>query len=264
MFPRRAILVTPLLVAALVVCATAVADESHYLFGEIGKLPVFAFAQRNGSEISGWWVDLRHGTTKLFEGRAEGVDAFHFGDANGAKASGLFEGRIQRGQWTGEWRDANSRSPLPFTLREEGGAPAALEGSYDCSTRRTDKQFGYAYTHSLSLRIANGAVRALVVARNVTGPNGDDQSCSIALTSLKPAETDAGLLLKTEDAAGEGPRCTVRILGDDKFLYVKMGGLEGAADDDCRATSDEMFCSPRAFWADMIVNRATKRCLSVE
>jgi Tfp pilus assembly protein PilX len=57
--------------------------------------------------------------------------------------------------------------------------------------------------------------------------------------------------------------CTVRIIASGDYLYVQMGDTTDT-NNDCRSAADTMYCSPRSFWTDMVVERKTQICKSVE
>jgi hypothetical protein len=101
-----------------------------------------------------------------------------------------------------------------------------------------------------------------------TSKEGDDQSCSVGLGDLKQVPSDAGILLRGKSTealeATNTQRCTIRIVGEGDALYVEVGDADGGGNDDCKGSGDAMFCSPRSFWTDMIVDRRTQTCKSVE
>ncbi len=112
--------------------------------------------------------------------------------------------------------------------------------------------------------MAHGAVKAFDIKRGETGSHGEDQACTIALSDVKQEKSDAGILLRSNGSgAATGPRCTVRVISAGDYLYVQMGDWTESGND-CRGDDGAMYCSPRSFWADMIVNRKTRACVSVE
>jgi hypothetical protein len=50
------------------------------------------------------------------------------------------------------------------------------------------------------------------------------------------------------------PHCTIRILAAGDFLFIRTGDTTEDGNE-CRAAADTMFCSPRSFWTDLIIDR---------
>jgi hypothetical protein len=209
---------------------------------------------------------LRHGKEIRLDGRIDAKGNFQLDEFAADRKTGSFKGAANGPHWTGEWRNAAGAASLAFALDETRDVLSAVSGRFRCTTKKNDKQFGYIYTHTLDLTLAKGAVKSFTTSRGETSAQGDDQSCSIELGDLERVPSDAGILLRSkgDDPGAENtPHCTVRILAAGDYLYVKMGdGSE--AGNDCRGAADAMYCSPRSFWADMIVERKTQVCRSVE
>ncbi|MBS0532593.1 MAG: hypothetical protein JSR72_00915 [Proteobacteria bacterium] len=238
-----------------------------YLSGTIGSAPVLLMIERNDEALSGWYLYLRQGKQIRLEGKVAADGAFtldEFGRAASQK-TGQFDGRIASGQWTGTWRKPEQQAMLPLRLTESADTLAGLSGRFTCATKKLDREFGYTYRHTLTLQVSHGAVKAFDVKRGETGTHGEDQACVIALSDMSQEKSDAGILLRTHgsSAAETGPRCTIRLIGAGDYLYVQMGDWTESGND-CRGDDAAMYCSPRSFWADMIVNRKTRACVSVE
>lgn len=67
---------------------------------------------------------------------------------------------------------------------------------------------------------------------------------------------------ESDEAGDEEQRCTIRILGDGDILWIRFG--ESGGSDICRNTGSAMFCSPRAFWNDLFVDRRTQKCKALK
>jgi len=243
--------------------------EAHplYLFGDIAKAPVLVMLTRNGGDLSGWYLYLHYAKEIRLAGRIDAKGDFSLDEfgGKGDSKSGSFSGHVAGTQWTGTWRKPGG-APLALALHENHDTLATLSGGLRCQTKRVDREFGYTYTHSLALGMAHGRIAKLDMFLGETSKEGDDQSCSLGLGDLKQVPSDVGILLKGKSTdsleATNTQRCTIRIVGDGDALYVQVGGEGG--NDDCKGSGDAMFCSPRSFWTDMLADRKTQVCKSVE
>ena len=252
--------------ALVALCFSAANAHPLYLFGEVGHSPVMATLERDGGNLSGWYLYLRHGKEIRLQGRIDATGNFLLDefDAKSDRKTGSFKGAASGTHWAGEWR--SGAAPLAFALDEDRDATSAISGRFRCTAKKNDRQFGYVYTHTVDLFLAKGHVKALSLFRGETSANADDQSCQIGLDDLKQVPSGAGILLRSkgDDPEAENtPHCTVRILAAGDYLVVRMGDTSETGNE-CRGAADAMYCSPRSFWADMIVNRKTQVCKPVE
>lgn len=154
----------------------------------------------------------------------------------------------------------------PAPARAEPGKDDVRRLTADivCTARKTDRQFGYRYRDNVTLSVRQGTVRRFVLSQQATSKQGDEQGCRIALEDLKQEAADGAIVLREADAAAGGKsRCIVRITADDKQIRIQLGAAvqEG---NDCRGGDNVMYCSPRAFWADMVIDRKRSACRPVE
>ena len=251
---------------ALAALCTSAGAHPLYLSGTVGPSPALAMVERDGGHLSGWYLYLRHDKEIRLDGRIDAKGNFQLDEFASDRKTGSFKGAANGPHWTGEWRNAAGAAPLAFVLDENRDALSAVNGRFRCATKKNDKQFGYIYTHSVELTLTKGAVKSFKAFRGETSVQGDDQSCSIELGDLKRVPSDAGILLRSkgDDPGAENtPHCSVRILAAGDYLYVQMGDSSENGNE-CRGAADAMYCSPRSFWADMIVERKTQVCKSVE
>jgi len=246
--------------------ATSADADTLYLSGTVGPYPVLLALQRDGPALDGWYVYLRQDKQIRLDGKVAKDGHFSLDEetALSNEKTGRFDGTIADGRWRGRWTGMSGKS-LPFILREDGHELAGQSGAYFCRTRKTDAEFGYTYTQTLKLGVDKGRVTQFETARSERGSGGEEQGCQIGLSDLRPAESSSGMLLraKGDQPNGEGPHCSVRILGTGEWLYVQMGDPT-EPDNDCKGAGDTMYCSPRAFWTDMVVDTKTNSCKSVE
>ena len=243
--------------ASLLLPLSAATAQSLYLTGRIGTAPVLVTVDRSGADLSGWYFYSRYGRQIRLEGKLDAKGNFRFDefqDKDNSK-TGVFEGTVKGADWTGTWHKPDGGGALPLALTENRDTLASLTAKLNCSTSFTDRQFGFTYTHDIKLTIAKGTVKAFDMSRTAKG-GGDEQSCSIALSDLEQKPAKTGILLHADSDTPDGS-CDIRLVRAGDYLYVEVGA-------DCRGTSDTMFCSPRAFWTDLIVDRAAKVCRQVQ
>lgn len=254
-----------LLAAAILLCGSAAAQPIQ-LYGTIGDLPVFLDLSRNGDTVSGWYFYLKVAKQIRLDGRLDHNGFFQLEEytASSNTRTGSFTGRIKDGHWSGSWHNAKGGSPHDISFDVLRGKLGNADGRFKCSTKRSDTQFGYTYTHSLNLALAGGQVKGLSMARKEHSEDGEEQSCQITMGDLKQVPSPVGVLLRAKaDRAKAERHCTIRLYRAGDYLVIRTGN-PGQAGDDCRGAGDEMFCSPRSFWADLVVNRKTQICRSVE
>lgn len=256
-----------LALAALVWPAVACWASTLYVFGEVGKAPVLAMLDREGDAVSGWYFYLAIGKEIQLNGKVDASGSFQLAESLDSRQTGRFEGVVIGGRWTGVWRKAAGAAAFPFTFNETRDALAGQSGQYRCATKRRDKAYGWTYEHSLSLVLRHGAVQAFDASLTAASAQGETQSCYYGLDNFTQRPFEAGVLLTSksegETDTADSQHCTIRVVDAGDYLLVKFGD-PAQKNDDCRATASRAFCSPRALMADMIVNRKTQACMTVE
>ena len=254
-------------VIVMLVVPTLASAQPSLLSGTIGKAPVLLTLTNDNGRLSGWYVYLRVGKGIRLGGTLNDAGAFtldEFPLDDPRKKTGVFTGTVTQGRWTGTWRKPEGGSDVTVDLNENHATLADSNINLQCAATRTDKQFGNVSRYALTLGLANGAIRKLSLAQNTVSKSGGDQGCMIGLDDLKPVKSDAGLLLQTDDLAEDRtPRCTIRFIEVGDYLYIQIGDAT-AGHNDCRGGDEAAYCSPRQFWADMIVNRKSSTCQPVE
>ena len=233
-----------------------------YLSGTVGTAPVFVTVERSGDAIDGWYLYLKQGKQIRLVGKADAKGALSLTerDASTNATTGTFAGTIAGEHWSGTWQKPDSTATIPFSISENHDALADANGHFRCTAKKTDSEFHYTYRHSLDLALKHGEVGTLTLDRTATSTDGDEQACHLGKDDLGRAASTSGLLLTTGD---DKPHCTVRVLRAGDYLYVATGDANEDGND-CRMLEDTAFCSPRAFWTDLIVNTKTGTCRSVE
>lgn len=130
-----------------------------------------------------------------------------------------------------------------------------------CTARKTDRRFGYRYRYDVTLSVREGRVRRFKLSQQATSKDGDEQGCSIGLDDLEQAAGDGAIVLRTNGDAK--PRCTIRITAEGRQIRIRIGDAAEEGND-CRGGDNVMYCSPRAFWAEVIIDRKTSACRPVE
>jgi hypothetical protein len=234
--------------------------EPMTLSGAIGGKPVFFEVNRNGDTVSGWYFTLKSGKQIRLEGK---IDRRGFFDMQEYSAStntptGSLSGRIKDGHWAGRWKSVGGKTPRPLALDPLKDTVKAADGHYRCTARRNSDDT--TMSHSVDLTLAKGRVTGLTLSRNQRSGEEAPQRCTLAGRDLKQMPSRSGILLR---ARRDGAHCTLRILGTGDYLVLRPGQTNQAGDD-CRGAGPSHFCTPGAFWSDLIVNRKTGRCVSVE
>jgi hypothetical protein len=236
------------------------------LSGTIGTQPVFLDLSRNGDTLSGWYFYLKVGKQLRLSGKLDQHGFFQLEEytAGSNTRTGTFTGRVTDGHWSGTWRNTSAGKPRAVDLAELRGTLANVSGHFKCTAKRRDDEFGYAYTSRLDLSLLKGRVKRLALSRAVKSDDGDDQSCRIGLSDLRQQHADTGLLLRAKGDRGGGVQhCSIRILPAGDYFVIKTGDSSQSGDD-CRGTGGTMFCTPRSFWTDLIVNRKSQSCRAVQ
>ncbi|MBF0550562.1 MAG: hypothetical protein HQK60_08505 [Deltaproteobacteria bacterium] len=254
-----------LIVAMLLVMAQSALADTIYLFGQIGEFPISASMERKGKELSGWYFYHSQAKQISLEGHIDDKGTFHLEETINYKKTGSFEGSVKQGRWTGTWRKTIDAAPLPVYLEENHNRLKDVSGKYDCTTKERDAQFHYTYRRTLKLAIAAGIVKEFHSDQGAALDGYEEETCSIELASMKQVASKAGILLQSKGDNGEeeAKKCTVRILGDKDILWIRFGDTSKEGDD-CRSTDSRMFCSPRIFWNDLILDRRTLKCKALK
>jgi hypothetical protein len=255
-----------LLLAVAAFLSGAASAQPIHLYGAVGKAPVFLDLSRNGDTVSGWYFYLKTGKQIRLEGKLNPRGFFQIEEFTGDTNShtGTFTGRIKDGHWAGDWRNAAKRKSRDIAFDELRGRLADINGRFKCAAKRRDGEFGFTTNHSLDVTFAKGRIAAFSMAREQHSDDGDDQSCSISRGSFRQLPAPVGILLRAKaDSSRSGQHCTIRIYRAGDYLVVRTGDPSQAGDD-CRGAGDTKFCSPRSFWADIVVNRKTQVCKAVE
>jgi hypothetical protein len=166
---------------------------------------------------------------------------------------------VKDGRWSGTWKNASGSSPHSFTFVPVGTLKNG-DGRYHCTTKRKDESFGYSLTHSIDLALTKGKVKALTLSRRSKSDGEDPQSCTLTLRDMKQVADKTGITLR---AKADPAKCSLRITAAGDYLIIRPGQASQAGDD-CRTTGHKAICSPNAFWSDLVLNRRTQSCKSVE
>ena len=246
--------------------AAAAAAQPILLSGTIGNAPVFLDLDRTGDTVSGWYFYLKVGKQLRLEGKLDPRGFFAIEEFTAATNSrtGSFKGRVKNGQWTGTWQNAAGQKALPLAFDEVRDKLQNIDGRFRCKVRAHDDEFGTRTVHSLDLKLGGGRVAALTLDLSEKLEGGDEQSCRIDTADLKQLPAAAGILLRARADRRSGEHhCSIRIFKAGDYLVVRTGDPSQTGDD-CRSAGDTMFCSPRAFWLGLAINRNTQVCRQVK
>jgi hypothetical protein len=243
--------------------AAAANAQPILLSGTIGKAPVLLELDHTGDTVSGWYYYLKVGKQIRLDGKLNPGGLFDIQEytASTNSRTGSFKGRIKNGHWTGTWTDAAGKKSFDIVFDDVHGSVS--DGHLACAVRTRD-DYGTRSKQSLDLTVSGGRVKALTLALDEKMDGGDSQSCALALSDLKQVPAKVGLVLKARgDRAGSEHHCTVRFYPAGDYLVARLG-TPSQENDDCRGAGDAMFCSPRAFWLGLAINRKTQVCKQVK
>jgi hypothetical protein len=261
----RTIAIPSFVAAMLVFMSQPLFADTVYLWGQVGGFPICASLEQNEAQLSGWYFYHSQARQIRLQGQVDPKGTLYMEEMSGDRKTGLFEGKVKDGRWTGTWRKTDSAAPLPFHLEENCGQLGNITRDYQCTATERVTQYHYTYQRSLTLAISNGVVKKFEATQKVHGDDQDEQMCTIDLNDLTQIASDAGLLLQFEDDDSEtdAGTCSVRILGDKDLLWIRFGDTS-VPGNDCRSAGSTMFCSPRAFWNDIILDRRTGKCRALQ
>lgn len=254
-----------LLLAGLLLAGVAQA-EPIALYGTIGGKPVFLDLSHNGDTVSGWYFYLKAGKQQRLDGKLSPKGFFDIQEytASDNSRSGSFRGRVRDGQWSGVWKNAAGKRAQPVAFAPIKGNLKDADGRYRCTARRKDTSIGFSLSHSLDLTLAKGRVKTLTLSRRVRSDGDPAQSCTLTVRDLKQVSAPVGIEMRARGDTPDGKQhCTLRIIGAGDYLLIRPGQASQAGDD-CRAAGSSHFCTPDGFWSDLVVNRKTQSCKSVE
>ncbi len=269
--PRTAFIQIP--IAAIAVFVTLlympppILADTVYLLGKIGDFPIGASVEQNGDKVTGYYFYYSRARQIRLDGSIKPDGTFRMEETTEGKKTGLFEGNVKQGRWSGTWSKAPGAAPLQFSMDENHDPLKNLSCSYDCTLKERDAVNRYTYQWKLKIAVSKGVVKAFDSTQESFGDDKDEQRCTIDLSDLKQVKSGLGILLKAgggesdnrEDGDADEKECAVRILGNADILWVRIGD-SSAGGNDCRGLDSTMFCSPRAFWNDIIVDRRTQKC----
>ena len=261
----KTIAIPSFVAAMLIFMSQPLFADTAYLWGQVGGFPICASLEQNDGLLSGWYFYQSQARQIRLQGQVHPNGTLHMEEMSGDRKTGVFEGQVKDGRWTGTWRKTDSAAPLPFHLEENRDQLANVTCDYQCTATERDTQYHYTYQRSLKLAIANGVVTEFAASQKVHGGDQDEQMCAIDLNDLTQIASDAGLLLQFEDDDSEADAgmCSVLIMGDKDLLWIRFGDTS-VPGNDCRSAGSTMFCSPRAFWNDIILDRRTKKCRALQ
>jgi hypothetical protein len=264
--PSRRIAFVALIVTLLFILTSPMKAQRVYCFGHIGNERVAAWFDQEHDTLSGWYFRVSQPREVRVEGDMTRDGTVRLAESFDPRAKGMFTGKSAQGVWTGTWKRDSGSAELPFRFDEYHDPLSTLTCSYRCAYRRVDGEMGYVYRWNLVLSVAAGRVRALSIVESARNLQGEEHQCSISLDALRQVPSADGILLRlAEDDAPDDsiPSCGVRILATKDLLWLRFEDTPGAASD-CRGTNSTMYCAPRAFWTDIIVDRKTGKCKAIE
>lgn len=251
-------------VALFAATLTAATAQPVLLSGTVGKAPVFLELDRNGDTVSGWYFYLKVGKQIRLEGQVDRNGFFRVDEYVAATNSrtGAFAGRIRGGRWTGTWTDPRGAKIQPVAFDEVRGTLKGADGRWRCTAKAHDAEFASHTVQRLDLTLKGGRAKALKLSLTEQSDDGDTQRCGLALKDLRQVPAPVGILLKARKSGGEH-RCSVRFFPAGDYLVARIGDST-QANDDCRGAGDTQFCTPRAFWLGLAINRNTQTCRQIK
>jgi hypothetical protein len=261
----KTIFVLTLIVTTLLIACRPIFAETTYLFGKIGDLPVSAALERGDGKLSGWYFYHSNAGQIHLEGSIDRQGAFQMEETSDGKKTGIFKGSVKEGRWTGTWQKLAGGKPLSLSLIENHNLLKNLNGEFRGTAQERVPKYRYTYKWDIKLSVIEGVVKTLESTQGSYGDNKDEQTCSIDMKDLEQVPSEVGILLQTkaDDSNEDDQRCTVRILGDGDTIWVRFGDASEEGND-CRSLGSNMYCSPRAFWNDLLIDRRTQKCKAIK
>ena len=248
--------------ASLPGLASVARCEPLYLLGKIGDLPVAVTLEKKGEQLDGAYFYVAKAKQIRLHGALNADGVLHLDEAVNGVKTGLIDGTVKGKHWSGTWRKNADASPLPIELDESAKLLVGESADFRCATQ--DREKPYTYRTQTQLVLAQGKIKQFAAEQTVVGPQ-DEQQCSLELDDLEVVPSGSGILLRAESEppGASGGHCSVRIVGNDRLLWIRFG--ESSRDgDDCRSAADTMFCSARAMWSDVVLDRQTQKCKIVK
>lgn len=243
--------------------STAASADPVVLYGTVGTAPVYVTVDRSDNTVTGYYLYMKVGKQIELRGKIDRSGIFTLDERlENNTHSGSFVGTAKNGHWSGTWKNGAGKNPLPFALDEVKSKLAEVSGHYKCALKWRDKAFDGIFNNDLDLTLDKGKLKRFAMSEGSTAVDGDEQSCQIDLSQLKPIATPLGIRFRAKSDSPNGPEhCTFRIVAAGDYLVVEPGSDEDG--DSCKSTGDEMFCSPRGAWSPMVLNRTTQTCKNV-
>lgn len=248
----------------LLVLAFSARAEKITLLGRVGDFPVAVTLNKNGDRLEGWYFYLSRAKQIRLEGTLTQDGRFHLDETPnpGSKViTGLFDGTVGKTNWSGNWKKNPDGPPLPLDLQSSTTDFANTSIRVQCTIQEPEDEAHVVLRSQLKLDLSAGEVSQFSVEQSASYKGKEENSCGIRLDDLEPMPSTSGLALRAdnEDPDSKGGGCTVRLVGNERLLWIEFddSSREG---DDCRRTEEVMFCSARGAWRDLVLDRQTGKC----
>jgi hypothetical protein len=263
--PRRLLSTAGLLLALLSLASQTLPAQRMYFFGALGRQPIAGWLDRDTNHVSGWYFHTNEARQIRIEGDIGSDGYFQLEETMNPGGRAAFLGSVMKGTWMGMWKAGPGETSAPFSFEEFRNPPTELSCAYHCSARIRDYELGTLYSWTLTLSINRGRVRKFLSVQGSRMLTGEEQQCSMSMDDMRQRPSRTGILLVVGDGESKEdsvPACSIRILANKEFVWVRFEDAPDAGHD-CRNIGETMYCSPRAFWNDLLIDRRTGKCRPV-
>jgi hypothetical protein len=225
-------------------------DGTEYAGTINGRYPIQMLLKRDGKDIKGYMFYESAATYISLRGTVTPKDLATVNEMDGkGKITGVFEGKLSEGSFTGTWSSPDKKKRMPFKLTTVSIEAAAFSGQYRCEIKEEN------FSQTLELKVDHGTVEKFTIISGL-GPHW--HTCDLGLENLTQQPGRSYILLLPD---GKFQSESNKLYGDGKErISVK---------ETQNTISVQLFgswrfaCGLNAFMADVLINKKTGKCKAV-
>lgn len=227
-------------------------DDGTEYAGDInGRYPIQMLLKRDVKDIKGYMFYESAASYIYLDGTmtSEGVATIKETDEMRKKVTGVFEGKLSEGGFSGTWSSPDGKKRMPFKLTAIPGTAAAFSGQYRCEIKEEN------FSQTLDLKVDHGKVVNFTI---ISGMGPHWHTCDLGLENLTQERGKSYILLLS---GGKFQSESIKLYGDLKeririketqnSIAVQLFG------------SWRFACGLNAFMEDVLIYRKTGKCKSL-